>query len=540
MIWRGQIIGYRLLPRRRKVTVGPSKRATFVDAAARRAEASSCSCSRAATATSLHLAPELKGELTLGGTATPVADVASRDVDLAPRRQGQAGLRRRQRPAHRDPLGRPARLHPAAALPRSADGADHRRHQHRAGRAVHPADAALGEDRAEAAAGARRQPRRQDRGARGARVREEGDQEDERGRGREDRRRRKGRPSAPRRRPAASAATTPPRRTPSSPRGRKTSCARRSRRSASSASSARDKAPGSGLSKLFAQNNDVEQAMAGMAGAKMVVGHGAGGLTTSGSGSGGGGTGYGHIYGAGNLDTGGRGTHGHGTRAQARRARRARGLGRPGHGRRRDRRLALQGADLQGRASAHVAGVKYCYEKELQHKASLAGNIDIFWVIQPDGTVSKANVKSSAMNDAAVEGCIVRQVKQWQFPKAPGQTIVGRYPVHLQGRVMMQDAAVRARLRLWPWPLLAPLALGCQGLNTPHLLRVAGMPALAVTGADDAMGNPPRIENGLTLQFRNPTKTEQTGARHADARALGLRRPLDPARSRPHRDDLSR
>src|SRR5262249_47789967 len=33
---------------------------------------------------------------------------------------------------------------------------------------------------------------------------------------------------------------------------------------------------GSGLSKLFTQNNDVEQAIAGMAGAKMVAGHGAG------------------------------------------------------------------------------------------------------------------------------------------------------------------------------------------------------------------------------------------------------------------------
>jgi hypothetical protein len=54
-------------------------------------------------------------------------------------------------------------------------------------------------------------------------------------------------------------------------------------------------------------------------------------------------------------------------------------------------------------------------------------------VIQPDGTVSKANIKSSAMNDAAVEGCIVRQVKQWQFPKAPGQTIVGRFPFVFKG-----------------------------------------------------------------------------------------------------------
>ena len=30
-----------------------------------------------------------------------------------------------------------------------------------------------------------------------------------------------------------------------------------------------------------------------------------------------------------------------------------------------------------------------------------------------------------------------------------------------------------------------------------------------MTGANDAMGNPPRIENGMTLQFRNPTDAEQ-------------------------------
>ena len=87
----------------------------------------------------------------------------------------------------------------------------------------------------------------------------------------------------------------------------------------------KDKAPGSGLSKLFAQNNDVEQAVAGMAGAKMQVGRGSGGLSTSGSGPGGGGTGYGHIYGAGNLDTGRTRPQRQGARPQARRARRTRG-----------------------------------------------------------------------------------------------------------------------------------------------------------------------------------------------------------------------
>lgn len=53
---------------------------------------------------------------------------------------------------------------------------------------------------------------------------------------------------------------------------------------------------------------------------------------------------------------------------------------------------------------------------------------------------------------------------------------------------------------------LATLALGC--VNAP-LYFASPTPILSVTGAPDAMGNQPRIENGLTLQFRNPNKTEQ-------------------------------
>ena len=194
----------------------------------------------------------------------------------------------------------------------------------------------------------------------------------------------------------------------------------------------RDKAPGSGLSKLFAQSNDVEQALNGMAGAKLVVGRGAGGLSTSGAGAGGGRHRLRpHLRGGQPRHRRPRRQRAR-PRAEARRARRARSLRGPGRGRRRDRWLALQGAGLQGR-EAHMAGVKYCYEKELQHKPSLGGGVDMFWVIQPDGTVGKANVKKSTMGDAAVEGCILRQVKQWQFPKAPGQTTVNPFPFVFKG-----------------------------------------------------------------------------------------------------------
>jgi hypothetical protein len=56
--------------------------------------------------------------------------------------------------------------------------------------------------------------------------------------------------------------------------------------------------------------------------------------------------------------------------------------------------------------------------------------------------------------------------------------------------------------------LLTPLALGCQGMNTP-IYFPSPDPILTVTGKNDAMGNPPRIENGMTLQFRNPTDAAQ-------------------------------
>lgn len=194
----------------------------------------------------------------------------------------------------------------------------------------------------------------------------------------------------------------------------------------------KERPQGSGLSKLFAENNDIEQAVAGMAGAKVVAGRGTHGLSTSGAGAGGGGTGFGHIYGSGSLDTGGRGGKGHG-----------RG---PKLGDRGEREVAVSMSTGNGETDgslskdqiervvrAHAAGIKYCYEKELQHKQSLSGNVDMFWVITPDGSVSKASVKSSSLSDAAVEGCIIRQVKQWQFPKAPGQTIVGRYPFLFKG-----------------------------------------------------------------------------------------------------------
>jgi hypothetical protein len=190
-------------------------------------------------------------------------------------------------------------------------------------------------------------------------------------------------------------------------------------------------AAGGGLSKLLSQENDVEQAVNGLEGAKLAVGHGSQGLGLGGTGLGGGGNSFGHIQGSGNLDTGAGRGHG----------RRGPNLGGPKE-HQVSQGLETGNPDAEGGLSkeqvmrvvrAHATAIKYCYEKELQRAPHLSGRIDIAWVIHPNGTVDRARVAKSAIGNAAVEGCIVRTIKSWQFPKADADTIVQSFPFLFKG-----------------------------------------------------------------------------------------------------------
>jgi hypothetical protein len=432
MIWRGQIIGYRLLSRRGRVTVGPSKRATFatppLDGHAKHVLLRPRRGNYL-----LRLASTLRGEVTLGGLVTPVAEIANREVTLAPGDKAKlifadgSDLRlelrwvdppdRVPRPQVKDPqmvqitVGTAAVLGMFALLlnliwerdvPRPPLALDSTR---------------IAKIQAPEALDFEKEQKRKRESA--DKAAEKSKQKEGQTKRAKEKAGRLGREDAPQKDTVI-------------PKGKEDVLREKVQKVGILSVLGHQKSPGSGLAKLFAQSDDAEQAMAGMAGARMVVGRGAGGLSTAGSGPGGGGTGYGHIYGAGNLDTGGRGTHGHGRGPKlAARGEHEVGVSLGNGGGETDGSLSKD--QINKVVRAHLAGVKYCYEKELQHKSSLSGGVDIFWVIQPDGTVSRASVKQSTMGDAAVEGCILRQVKQWQFPKAPGQTIVGRYPFIFKG-----------------------------------------------------------------------------------------------------------
>jgi len=438
LVWRGQILGYRLLDRRGKITVGPSKRAHFTTppVAGRRCRFTLVVPKRGGYL--LRLSPAFGGELHLGANTIPVAHVLAeppppgrrakgdlREVILSPGDRAKLSFteapdlrfelrwvdapERVPRPTTQDPtiwktaFGTSIVLGLAATFlmllwqkgpPKSL--------------AISPERMAKLEE-----------PVQEAKRATG-RAKEEEKKKQEEGQMKR----------AKEKAGKIGHAEAKPKETVI-PKGKEDVLREKVQKVGLLGLIGREKPSGSGLSKLFATSNDVEQAIAGMQGAKMVVGHGSGGLSSAGAGPGGGGTGYGHIYGSGSLDTGGRGTHGHGRGPKiAERGEREVSVGTGGGG---DTDGSLSKEQINKVVRAHLAGVKYCYEKELQHKQSLSGGVDIFWVIQPDGNVQKASIKSSTLGDAAVEGCILRQVKQWQFPKAPGQTIVGRYPFIFKG-----------------------------------------------------------------------------------------------------------
>ena len=187
----------------------------------------------------------------------------------------------------------------------------------------------------------------------------------------------------------------------------------------------------SGLGKLFANDSlEVEQAVAGMKGATLVAGRGAGGLSTTGTGIGGGGTGTGHIYGAGNIDTGGHSTRGKGkSPSLAPRAEREVKLDVGGGGVEEGGGLSREQVNKVVRA--HLNAVKFCYEKELQHNANLSGRVVTKFTIAPNGKIVVAVTDSSTMNDPRVDACVADVFKRIELPAMPanmGVSIV-TYPL---------------------------------------------------------------------------------------------------------------
>jgi hypothetical protein len=186
--------------------------------------------------------------------------------------------------------------------------------------------------------------------------------------------------------------------------------------------------------KSALNDSHVGALLGGLASARTDLGAGSGGRGLRGVGSGGGGDGPGSLMGGGSLGTGlgaGRGS-GHAGGAGGS------GSGGSGGGRGEAKVTVTPGApQVSGYLSAeqinrvvraNQAALRYCYENEVQRQRNLRGKVVVQWRVDRAGGVPMARVASSTLNNAGVEGCLVRQVKKWHFPKPDGGEVAVMYP----------------------------------------------------------------------------------------------------------------
>ncbi len=72
----------------------------------------------------------------------------------------------------------------------------------------------------------------------------------------------------------------------------------------------------------------------------------------------------------------------------------------------------------------HRREIAWCYEKELAKKADLAGRVTAKFTISATGKVIAVIVRSSTLENKAVESCVMSKMRRWVFPEPKGGGIV--------------------------------------------------------------------------------------------------------------------
>lgn len=78
---------------------------------------------------------------------------------------------------------------------------------------------------------------------------------------------------------------------------------------------------------------------------------------------------------------------------------------------------------------AQLGQIRYCYERQLSANPDLYGKILVKFTIGAAGSVVAQAIGSTSLNNAMVEGCILRRIAGWQFPTPRGGTnVMVTYP----------------------------------------------------------------------------------------------------------------
>lgn len=78
---------------------------------------------------------------------------------------------------------------------------------------------------------------------------------------------------------------------------------------------------------------------------------------------------------------------------------------------------------------SQLGQIKYCYERQLSANPDLYGKVLVKFTIGATGQVVAQMVGNTSLNNAMVEGCILRRIAGWQFPQPKGGTnVLVTYP----------------------------------------------------------------------------------------------------------------
>ena len=93
----------------------------------------------------------------------------------------------------------------------------------------------------------------------------------------------------------------------------------------------------------------------------------------------------------------------------------------------------LDRAVIDATIAKYLSQVRACYERGLNAKPGLAGQVTVDFEIAATGMLSYAKVKSSSLEYPETENCIAHAMLAWQFPKPVGGTLVKvNYPFTLK------------------------------------------------------------------------------------------------------------
>ncbi|MGZ3721801.1 MAG: AgmX/PglI C-terminal domain-containing protein, partial [Bdellovibrionales bacterium] len=78
---------------------------------------------------------------------------------------------------------------------------------------------------------------------------------------------------------------------------------------------------------------------------------------------------------------------------------------------------------------SQLGQIRYCYERQLSANPDLYGKILVKFTIGAAGSVTAQTIGNTSLNNAMVEGCILRRIAGWQFPNPKGGTnVLVSYP----------------------------------------------------------------------------------------------------------------